>query len=83
MSFYFVIDEAGTNVWAQWDGPSDFLALASILNITMELDCLHPSPTQLLTITVDQDGEVGMIALLPESGIKTMDLNQLQVLYQK
>jgi hypothetical protein len=83
VSFYFVIDETGSNVWAQWDGPTGFLAMASILNVAMELNCLHPSPTQLFMIVVNEQGKVGMFSLLPEDGIKNLDLNQLQILYQK
>ncbi|HSG45462.1 MAG TPA: hypothetical protein VLA72_20130 [Anaerolineales bacterium] len=81
--FSFVIDDVGTNVWAQWDGPTGFLATVSILNIAMELDCLHPSPTQLIMIVVNEQGKVGMIAILPEIGIETLDLIQMQTLYQE
>ncbi len=83
VTFYFVIDETGRNVWAQWDGPADFLAFASMMNVAMELGCLHPSPTQLLMIVVDEQGEVGMMALWPESGFEALDLNQVRILYQK
>ncbi len=83
VSFYFVIDDSGVNVWAQWDGPTDALALASLLNVAMELDCLHPAPTQLIILVVDRQGEVGLVALLPEDGITTLDLNKLQIFYTK
>ena len=83
VSFYFVIDDLGANVWAQWDGPTDILALASILNIAMELDCLHPSPTQLLFVIVDENGKVGLIGMLPSEGIKSMDTNQIKILFKE
>jgi hypothetical protein len=49
----------------------------------MELDCLYLSPAQLLMIIVDSDREVGMFALMPYNGIENLDLNQMQILYQK
>lgn len=82
VSFSFIIDEVGVNVYAQWDGPTDFLAYASILNVAMELECLHPEPTQLFIQIVDEKGQIGLIALLDQEGIQNLDLNQLMILYQ-
>lgn len=83
VNFYFVIDEAGRNVWAQWDGPTDYRVIASILNVTMELHCLHPAPTQLFALVVDETGEVGLIVLADEDAITSMDINEFQILYEK
>jgi hypothetical protein len=66
VSFYFVIDEYGANVWAQWDGPIDeAMVLVNLLNITQELDCLHPRPDNLIYIVVDEAGHVGIVNILP------------------
>ena len=81
VAFYFVKDEVGVNVWTQWDGPTDFRAMASILNVAMELDCLHPSPTQLIMVIVDSDGNVGLAGILPAEGIENLDINQMQIFY--
>lgn len=70
VTFYFVIDRAGTNVWAQWDGPTDgAIVIANLYNINMELQCLHPRPTQLIAMIVDDEGNlrhVGFLAINPD-----------------
>jgi hypothetical protein len=86
VTFYFVIDEVGVNVWAQWDGPADMVIMsASLLNVVMELDCLYPTPDQLIVIVVDGMGEATLIGVLGGEAIQSGDyaevLNQFQVVY--
>jgi hypothetical protein len=86
VTFYFVIDEVGANVWAQWDGPADMVIVsASLLNVVMELDCLYPAPDQLIVVVVDDKGEATLIGVLGGETIRGGDfaevINQFQVLY--
>ncbi len=66
ITFQFTIDGGGTNLWAQWDGPSDIaIVLANLMNITMELDCLYPAPTRLVVIVVNsEDAAVNLLGVI-------------------
>jgi hypothetical protein len=86
IGFYFVIDEGGTNIWAQWDGPPDAgLTMASMMNVLFELDCLYPVPTRLIVIVVDDAGSVSLIGMVEGEVVTSGDfaaaINQFQVLY--
>ena len=86
VGFYYVLDDAGVNVWAQWDSPLDFLLLnlpASLLNIAMELDCLSPTPDRIIFDIVDDTGEMQIIGLWKWSDAKNQDVGQIEILYQK
>jgi hypothetical protein len=86
VAFYFVLDDAGINVWAQWDSQPDFVQInlpASLLNIAMEVDCLHPQPDRIMFNVVDETGEIQMIGLWNWSDAKKQDISQIQILYQK
>ena len=88
VGFFFVIDEAGVNVWAHWDSwltPQDG-EFASVLNVTMELQCLHPAPDLVwLTIADTETAEVRFMGLVPgepvQSGAYDEQINQLRVIY--
>jgi hypothetical protein len=65
VSFYFVYDLNGYNVWVQWDGMGLLpLETASILNVTMELDCLYPTPDNLIVMVVGEDGYAYLVGLI-------------------
>jgi hypothetical protein len=79
VGFYFVLDDEGTNVWTQWDGPTDLILMsASLLNVTMELECLYPRPDRVIVIIVDEKGIVGLIGVIP--GINA---GGFQIAYQR
>jgi hypothetical protein len=79
VGFYFVLDDEGANVWAQWDGPTDLILMsASLLNVTMELECLYPRPDRVIVIIVDENGIVGLIGVIP--GINA---GGFQIAYQR
>lgn len=87
MGFSVVIDETGVDVYAQWDGATEqVLVLTPLLNVTLELKCLHPAPDKLTITVVDDAGNVGLIGALPGAAIKSDDLKddieQLQVVYR-
>jgi hypothetical protein len=86
VAFYFVIDDVGVNVWAQWDGPADIVIMsASLLNVVMELHCLYPYPVRLIVLVVDDMGEATLIGLLEGEVVRGGDfaeaINQFQVVY--
>lgn len=88
VSFYFVIDETGVNVWANWVGYGDPLELefASLLNIAMELQCLHPPLDWLWVIVVHDNGAPKLIGRVPGEAVYVDDfmekvINQFQVVY--
>lgn len=86
VGFYFVLDDAGVNVWAQWDSKPEFLQLnlpASLLNIGMEIECLFPQPDRLIFYTVDDNGEIQIAGMWNWGDIKSQNIGQVQVLYQK
>jgi hypothetical protein len=88
VGFFFVIDEVGVNVWAHWDSQLTPLdgELASVLNVTMELQCLHPAPDIVwLTIADPDTSDVRFMGLIPgdpvQSGALDEQINQLKVIY--
>lgn len=82
VDFYFIIDQDGANVWAQWDGPTDLGAVAAnVFNITGELNCLHPRLDRLIFIVVDQDANANLIAVI-RNGESGFDLQTMEVLSQ-
>ena len=61
VAFYYIHDNYGTNVWAQWDGDGEMLDLnlmSSFMNISLELDCLYPLPDYFTYYIVDSNGEI-------------------------
>jgi hypothetical protein len=86
VAFYFVLDDEGVNVWAQWDSEPEFLQLnlpASILNIAMEIDCLFPKPDRIIFDAVDQEGEIHVYGIWNQADMKNQDISKIQILYQK
>lgn len=86
VAFYFVLDDVGVNVWAQWDSKVDFLQLnlpASLLNIATEIECLSPKPDRIIFSIVDEKGDVQIIGLWNISDAEKQDISKIQMLYQK
>jgi hypothetical protein len=86
VAFYFILDDGGTTVWTQWDSQPDFVQVnlpASIMNVAMELDCLHPRPDKIMFSIVDETGEYQMIGFWNWSDAQKQDIGQIQILYQK
>jgi len=86
VGFYFVLDDAGVNVWAQWDSQPDFLQLnlpTSLLNVAMEINCLSPKPDRIIFDIVDETGEMQVVGVWNWSDAKNQDISQIQILYQK
>lgn len=86
VNFYFVIDDNGGNVWAQWDSQPEFLSLnlpTSALNVATELDCLYPKPDWILFTIVDETGDMQIIGSWDWESAKNQNLGQLQIVYQK
>lgn len=88
VGFFFVIDEVGVNVWSHWDSwitPLDG-EFASVLNVTMELQCLHPAPDLVwITIADSETADVRFMGLVPgepvQSGAFEEQINQMRVIY--
>lgn len=84
IGFYFVLDNEGVNVWAQWDSDPASLQVnipPSLLNIAMEIDCL--SPDRIVFDVVDNTGEMQVIGMWNWSDAKNQDIGKVQILYQK
>lgn len=87
VNFYFVGDENSRKVTAQWDGALNTtldigVIYASIMNVAQEIQCLYPAPDYLYIFVLDNGGGLLFFARLPSSGIQSMDLNELEILYQ-
>ena len=77
VGFYFVIDETGINVYAQWDGPTDALMYASLANVGMELVCLHPAIDWLNVTVVDEEGNIKLIGRVAGDIVRSNDVSAL------
>lgn len=76
VGFMLVIDENGVKIYAQWDSDAKLLGrdatqwwalqMASMLNVAMELPCLHPVPTALIVTVVDAEGAIELLGILPD-----------------
>jgi hypothetical protein len=78
VAFYYVIDDFGPNVWAQWDGPVESAYLTpTILNVLMELQCFNPQ-ANVIFIVVDDEGYADLVGLIPE-----LDLEKANILYMR
>lgn len=86
VGFEFVIDETGINVYAQWDGEIDVTMLPALLNVALELRCVHPPIDQLVVIMVDADGKINLIGQTPGSAVRSSNYandvpNRFKILY--
>jgi hypothetical protein len=55
VAFYFVIDDGGSHVWIQWDGPADPIMMSVNLgNIFLALECFSQESDIIFTIVDDQ-----------------------------
>jgi hypothetical protein len=74
-AFYFVRDDLGNNVWANIYVPSAedafISSLPALMNIAMELDCLHPTPDFIIVTAVNPEDKVVLIGFLPNTGTDT------------
>ncbi len=88
VGFHFVLDNVGTNVWAQWNTKEEYLKndiFASLLNITMEIQCIHPQPDNLIFIIVNDSGETLVMGVVPKEGIQAYPniFDKVKILYEK
>jgi len=86
IAFFLVQDDMGVNVWAQWDTKAEYLQYdlpASILNIAMEMECLHPQPDRIIFEIVDESGEMLFTGFWNWADAENQDLGRIYVLYQK
>jgi hypothetical protein len=89
VKFYFIRDETGAKVWAQWDQPpfdpkdklSQGIMMASAMNVMVELKCLYPAPEWLVIVVVDDQGSVNLVGRIPRAAIYKIDISQLDILY--
>ena len=86
VGFEFVLDETGINAYAQWEGEIDVTLLSSLLNVALELRCVHPPIDQLVVIVVDADGKINLIGQTPGSAVRSSNYasdvpNQFKILY--
>jgi hypothetical protein len=89
IDFYFVIDQDGANVWAQWEGPdpqtSSAEFLSGLLVLQKELQCLDPPVDVLWMIYTDTDGVVRLVRTVDGEILRSApadDLaNHLQIIY--
>jgi hypothetical protein len=86
VDFYFVGDEVSRKVTAQWNGSvaqkTDIgVIYASITNVAQEMRCLYPTPDYLYVMVTDPAGTTIWMGRLPSTGIQSLDLNQVEVLY--
>ncbi len=85
-AFYYAIDDSGANVWAQWNGPADIdVFLPEMMEIGIELACLHPAADTFWVVYTDAYGGAQLIVAEPGEAIRLGDrqamLDQLQVVY--
>jgi len=65
VAFYFVIDDSGSHVWAQWDGEADpIMGAVNIANISLALECFSPA-AELIYLIVNPEGSVLDLGRLP------------------
>jgi hypothetical protein len=86
VGFEFVIDETGINAYAQWDGEVDVTMIPALLNVALELRCMHPPIDQLVVIVVNADGKINLIGQTPGSAVRSANYasdvpNQFKILY--
>ena len=78
VGFYYVVDEVGQNIWAQWDGPADTVGIALNLgNIMLESECLPPQANIIITI-VNEEGDALLVGFVPQ-----LDMGALKVIYTR
>jgi hypothetical protein len=76
VTFYFVIDEMGSNVYIQWDGPADpIFAMANLGNVFIGLECFSPTANVIFMI-VNENGVAQQIGDIPQG-----DTSQLTIVY--
>lgn len=76
VSFYFVIDDIGSNVWVQWDGPADpIFGVVSLGNVFLGLECFSPN-ANVIYIIVDENGIAQQIGIVPQG-----DTSRLTIVY--
>jgi hypothetical protein len=89
VDFYFVIDQDGANVWAQWEGPDPQQTpegfLSGLLSLQAELQCLNPPVDILWMIYTDGSGRVSLVMAADGEALRNPDpaylVNHLQLIY--
>lgn len=76
VTFYFVIDDVGSNVWVQWDGPADpIFGTVNLGNVFLALDCFSPN-ANIFYLIVDENGIVQQFGVVPQG-----DASRSTILY--
>lgn len=89
VDFYFVIDQDGANVWAQWEGPDPQQTpegfLSGLLSLQAELQCLNPPVDILWMIYTDGSGRVSLVMAADGEALRNPDpaylVDHLQLIY--
>jgi hypothetical protein len=89
VDFYFVIDQDGANVWAQWEGPDPQQSpegfLSGLLSLQAELQCLNPPVDILWMIYTDGSGRVSLVMAADGEAVRNPDpaylVDHLQLIY--
>jgi hypothetical protein len=78
VAFYYVIDDFGQNIWAQWDGPADPIMLSlNMGNILLEAECFPPQ-ANIFMIIVDDEGMARFVGVIPK-----MQTDEMRVIYSE
>lgn len=86
VAFYFVLDDAGVNVWAQWDSPVEFLQLnmpTTLMNIAQEIGCLFPQPSRIIFSVVDGTGDLQVLGAWNWADIQSRNISRIQIAFRK
>jgi len=80
-TFYLVVEEKGTDVWAQWAGPdpnsgTDPL-LDALVSVAEDLTCLHPAVDTLWVVYTDADQVASLILTVPGEALRGGDSAKL------
>lgn len=89
VDFYFVIDQEGANVWAQWEGPDPQQTLeglySGLFTLQNELRCLDPQVDVLWMIYTDGAGRVSLVMAADGEALRNPDpaylVDHLRVIY--
>lgn len=89
IDFYFVIDQDGANVWAQWEGPDPQQSpegfLSGLLVLQTELKCLNPPVDVLWMIYTNADGVVSLVRTIDGETLRSSSpsdlFSHLQIIY--
>jgi hypothetical protein len=77
VAFYVSVDEQGTDVWAQWQGPNPRLVpaefLSGLIYVGSQLGCLYPPLDTMWVVYVDWEGTAQTVGRLMGSALESAD----------